>query len=208
VGAIYKGHHEGWYSVVDECFYKESQTEIREDPSGAKIKVSKETGSAVEWTSEENYCFKLSKFQEALKKHYETYPEAIIPRTYYEDVMKALSEPLEDLSISRPRSRLSWGIEVPGDPEQTIYVWFDALVNYLTVTGYPWLESGRQKEAVEESNKKPSTAPITEEATPEPIKLPSTKEVQKEKQVQTGLAPVKANAWPADVHVIGKDIVR
>jgi methionyl-tRNA synthetase len=202
VGAIYKGHHEGWYSVVDECFYKESQTEIREDPSGSKIQVSKETGSAVEWTSEENYCFKLSKFQETLKQHYETYPKAIVPKTYYDDVMKALSEPLGDLSISRPRSRLSWGIEVPGDPDQTIYVWFDALVNYLTVTGYPWLDSGPREEAVEESNEEPSAALITEEAISEPAIL------SKGKQVQRGLSPVKANAWPADVHVIGKDIVR
>ena len=103
--------------------------------------------------------------QERLQRHYETYPTSIVPATQYQWVLKAVSQPLEDLSISRPRSRLSWGIEVPGDPEQTIYVWFDALVNYLTVTGYPW------------------QTPVPEDS-------------------------VMPSAWPADVHVIGKDIVR
>jgi methionyl-tRNA synthetase len=167
---IYKATYEGWYSITDECFYKPSQVtdaptdSIKPDETG---KFSIETGSSVEWTSEENYCFRLSKFQEQLKAHYEKYTEAIVPNTYYLDVLKAVSEPLEDISVSRPRSRLSWGIEVPGDPEQTIYVWFDALINYLTVTGYPWKDVGLE-----------------------------------------GSTTINSTAWPADIHVIGKDIVR
>src|SRR5277367_2327261 len=135
---IYKGTHEGWYSVTDECFYTKSQVEDRLDANDIPYKVARETGSTVEWSSEENYCFRLSKLQRKLQEYYETYPTSIVPVTQYQWVLKAVSMPLEDLSISRPRSRLSWGIEVPGDPEKTIYVWFDALVNYLTVTGYPW----------------------------------------------------------------------
>ena len=135
---IYKSVHNGWYSVTDECFYTASQVEDRRNSNGNTIKVSKETESLVEWTSEENYCFRLSMFRDKLRRHYEANPNAIVPRNYYEDVLLALSEPLQDISISRPKSRLSWGIEVPGDPGQVIYVWFDALINYLTATGYPW----------------------------------------------------------------------
>jgi len=145
----------------------------------------------VEWTAEENYCFKLSHFQDQLRQHYEKYPKAIVPKTYYLDVMNALKEPLEDISISRPRTRLSWGIEVPGDSEQTIYVWFDALVNYLTVTGYPSPESvPEQNESVQ--SEKVSVSP--EESS---------------NSSELGLQPAnKITTWPADVHVIGKDIVR
>ena len=130
--------------------------EDRQDPSGTWAKVSKETGSSVEWASEENYCFRLSAFRERLKEHYIRYPKAIIPSNYYLDVLNTLAEPLEDISISRPRSRLSWGIEVPGDPDQTIYVWFDALVNYLTVTGYPW-KMETTEEFISESGEEPAT---------------------------------------------------
>ena len=190
-GYIYKGTHEGWYSVTDECFYKPSQIEDRQDATGASIKVSKETGSTVEWTSEVNYCFKLSHFRDQLKAFYEMFPKAIVPKTYYNDVLNALSEPLEDISISRPRSRLSWGIEVPGDSEQTIYVWFDALVNYLTVTGYPSAELSSVEDSHDDGEVLLSQQ--NEEA------LASEQDVQ---------VSENRTAWPADVHVIGKDIVR
>lgn len=166
--------------MTDECFYKESQIEDRQDPTGQPIKVAKETGSQVEWTSEENYCFRLSRVQERLKAYYTEYTESIVPRTYYQDVVNALQEPLEDLSISRPRSRLSWGIEVPDDPEQTIYVWFDALINYLTVAGYPFATQETATKSEEGAN------------IPEGSKDLYVGEYQ----------------WPVDVHVIGKDIVR
>jgi methionyl-tRNA synthetase len=186
--------HEGWYSVTDECFYKESQIEDHKDSVGMPIKVSKETGSTVEWTSEENYCFRLSSFCERLKEYYLNNPTSIVPKTYYQDVLNALDTGLEDISISRPRSRLTWGIEVPGDSEQTIYVWFDALVNYLTVSGYPWTKEGGRA-SVEKSKTSQSTM---EGARSGP-----------EEGGGVNKGPlVKYNAWPADVHVIGKDIVR
>ncbi|KAG8888063.1 methionyl-tRNA synthetase, partial [Tulasnella sp. 403] len=138
--------------------------------------VSKETGSKVEWMEEENYKFRLSAFREPLIEWLDENPRAIIPESRYKEVYNSLAEhhfvdgkkvylnPLEDLSVSRPRSRLSWGIPVPNDPEHTIYVWIDALTNYLTVIGYPWTSS-------------------------------------------PGSTALK-DAWPADVQVIGKDIVR
>lgn len=172
--------------MTDECFYKESQVEDCQDATGLPIKVSQETGSTVEWSSEENYCFSLSKLRTQLIHHYEKNPDAIVPRTYYRDVVKAITQSLEDISISRPKSRLTWGIEVPGDPEQTIYVWFDALVNYLTVTGYPW--------ASEPEQKAPSIASSREDSA----------------QVSMGekTTASREHGWPAAVHVIGKDIVR
>lgn len=100
--------------------------------------VSTETGSKVEWTQEENYKFRLSAFQESLLAHFRSHPRAIFPEQYHADVVGALSSPLEDLSVSRPSSRLSWGIPVPNDAEHTIYVWIDALTVYLSAVGYPW----------------------------------------------------------------------
>jgi methionyl-tRNA synthetase len=193
-GHIYKGVHEGWYSVTDECFYKESQIEDRQDSVGMPIKVSKETGSTVEWTSEENYCFRLSAFCEQLKEYYLNNPTSVVPKTHYQDVLNALDTGLEDISISRPRSRLTWGIEVPGDSEQTIYVWFDALVNYLTVTGYPWTKEGGRA-SVEKSTASQST-------------MEGVRSGPEEGERVNKGPLIKYNAWPADVHVIGKDIVR
>jgi methionyl-tRNA synthetase len=130
----------------------------------------------------------LSKFQKQLIQHYEKNSDAIVPQTYYRDVVKAITQPLEDISISRPKSRLTWGIEVPGDPEQTIYVWFDALVNYLTVTGYPWANEPERNDFSIES-------PLT----------------RKDAVLATANEKPTASTeygWPAAVHVIGKDIVR
>lgn len=91
-----------------------------------------------------------------LLEYYRQYPAAIVPRKYHTEVVAALERGLEDISISRPKARLSWGVGVPGDEEQTIYVWFDALINYLTVTGFPWTRkessaTSEETEAAEES---------------------------------------------------------
>jgi len=137
---IYKGSHKGWYSISDECFYTDNQVEHLGGPgsSSENIVISKETGSVVEWTEEENYKFRLSNFHNFLLARYQSEPHAIHPPQQHANVLDILSMPLEDLSVSRPRHRLYWGIPVPNDPAHTVYVWFDALVNYLTGAGYPW----------------------------------------------------------------------
>lgn len=138
-GYIYEAKHEGWYSVSDETFYPTGQIHKVLDPSSGLTKiVSIETGKDVEWTSETNYHFRLSAFQEPLLKHYENNPGAIVPKQRMKFIMDEIRGGLKDLSISRPSSRLTWGIGVPGDDSQTIYVWLDALFNYLTMTGYPF----------------------------------------------------------------------
>ena len=148
-GLIYKGKHAGWYAVSDECFYTDK--EVTKLPASSESSedcyISTETRSRVEWTEEENYKFKLSAFQQSLTEHFKLHPEAIYPSQYHSEVLTTLSSPLEDLSVSRPRSRLSWGVPVPEDPEHTIYVWIDALTVYLSATDYPWpsLEAGRAR---------------------------------------------------------------
>ena len=141
-GLIYKGSYGGWYSVADECFYSDSQvTRTRSSPSGSQHIISVETGSTVEWMEEENYMFRMSSFRESLLAHYRSHASAIFPDKYQAHVIDTLtSTPLEDLSISRPKSRVTWGVTVPNDPEHTVYVWFDALTIYLTGIGYPWTQ--------------------------------------------------------------------
>ncbi|XP_031158680.1 methionine--tRNA ligase, mitochondrial [Sander lucioperca] len=136
-GLIYKGSYEGWYSTQDESFLTASQVGHAWDSSGKEIKVSLESGHKVEWMKEENYMFRLSAFRSQLLDWLGGNPGAIQPERFYQAVLQWLQEDLPDLSVSRQRSRLQWGIPVPGDAEQTIYVWLDALVNYLTVAGYP-----------------------------------------------------------------------
>jgi len=92
----------------------------------------------VEWTEEDNYKFRLSRFRDFLLARYQSDPQAIYPPQQHANILDLLSIPLEDLSVSRPRNRLHWGIPVPNDPSHTVYVWFDALINYLTGVGYPW----------------------------------------------------------------------
>ena len=123
--------------------------------------VSMETGTEVNWQSEFNYHFKLSEFREPLLQLYRDNPQWVVPQTRMDQVVNAVSDGLQDLSISRPVERLTWGIPVPNDETQTIYVWLDALTNYITKAGFPW-------------------------------------------------APGQGSAqgWPADVHIIGKDIIR
>ncbi|KIM46494.1 hypothetical protein M413DRAFT_64505 [Hebeloma cylindrosporum] len=152
-GYIYKGKYEGWYSVTDECFYTDSQVVFvpasspSSSPPAEPMYKSIETSSPVTWVSEENYMFRLSAFREALLHHYTHNKSSVFPEQYRLDVIGMLedqpggAQALEDISISRPRSRLSWGVPVPGDDHlggQTVYVWFDALLIYLTGSGYPW----------------------------------------------------------------------
>lgn len=161
-GYLYESKHEGWYCVSDETYYPESAIEKRLDPStGLAFMASQETGKEVEWTSEANYHFRLSAFKDRLLDFYKANPEFVVPASRMNDVVKWVSEGLEDLSVSRPIERLTWGVRVPDDESQTIYVWLDALINYITKAGYPW-------------------APGQD----------------------------AAGGWPADVQVIGKDIVR
>ncbi|KAK6511430.1 methionyl-tRNA synthetase [Arthrobotrys musiformis] len=159
-GHISLKNHSGWYSISDEAFYPDSAVEkTLHVPTGKQILVSKETGKPVEWMSEENYHFNLSSMAPRLLEFYEKNPEWLVPNQRYERLKEEVKKGLEDLSISRPRERLQWGIPVPGDESQSIYVWLDALVNYLTFTGYPY-------------------------------------------------TPPSSTVWPADLQIIGKDIIR
>ncbi|XP_055930098.1 methionine--tRNA ligase, mitochondrial-like isoform X2 [Argiope bruennichi] len=132
-GYIRKGQYEGWYSITDEAFVPSSQVKEIKDGSTLKM-VSVETGSVVEKMVEENYIFPLSHFQDDLLKWLSK--DVIKPTIFMDYVKKWIKEGLNDLSVSRPKSRLSWGIPVPDDDSQIIYVWLDALVNYLTVGYY------------------------------------------------------------------------
>lgn len=137
-GWLYQGQHAGWYLVSDETFFPETQ--IEQGPDGTMI--SKETRNPVIYQEETNWFFKLGAFQQQLIDHLEAHPEFIVPELKYTQILRELKlEKLEDLSVSRPALRLKWGIPVPGDPTQKIYVWFDALVNYITACGYPNLGS-------------------------------------------------------------------
>ncbi|GAB0138561.1 hypothetical protein EsDP_00006791, partial [Epichloe bromicola] len=134
---LYKGTHEGWYAVSDECFYPEDL--VRPDivpQTGKKIMVSDETGSEVEWVEEETWFFPLTKYKDALLKFYDENPNWITPAHRMNEVRNWVENHLEDLSITRPAARLSWGIPDPEDDDQTIYVWVDALINYITQAGY------------------------------------------------------------------------
>jgi len=153
-GEIYLGKFAGWYCVRDEAFYEED--ELIGGPNGSRVAP---TGAEVEWVEEDNYFFRLSAWQDRLLAFYEAHPDAIAPRSRRNEVISFVKSGLNDLSISR--TSFSWGIPVPGDPRHVIYVWLDALVNYITAIGYP--------------------------------------------ETETGAFPV---FWPADIHVVGKDILR
>lgn len=141
-GLLYKGLYEGWYCASDECFLPDAKVTRRPGPAGELRPVSLESGHPVSWTKEENYIFRLSQFREPLRRWLRSNPRAIVPEPFHHAVLKWLEEELPDLSVSRRSSHLPWGIPVPGDDSQTIYVWVDALVNYLTVIGYPNAEFG------------------------------------------------------------------
>ncbi|MDN3482959.1 methionine--tRNA ligase [Arthrobacter sp. APC 3897] len=154
-GDIYLSKYAGWYSVRDEAYYSEDETEVREDG----VRYSRETDTEVTWTEEESYFFRLSAYQDKLLALYESQPNFAAPQSKFNEVISFVKGGLEDLSISR--TTFDWGVPVPGNPEHVMYVWVDALTNYLTGVGFPDTES--------ESFRK---------------------------------------YWPADVHVIGKDISR
>ncbi|KAI5769911.1 unnamed protein product [Gulo gulo] len=136
-GLLYKGLYEGWYCASEECFLPEAKVTRQPSSSGGSCPVSLESGHPVSWTKEENYIFRLSQFREPLQRWLRGDPQAITPEPFHRAVLQWLEEELPDLSVSRKSSHLHWGIPVPGDDSQTIYVWLDALVNYLTVIGYP-----------------------------------------------------------------------
>jgi methionyl-tRNA synthetase len=152
-GDIYLGNYEGWYSVRDEAFYTESETKL--DDKGERVGPQ---GTPVEWTKEQTFFFRLSAYGEKLLAHYRAHPDFILPETRRNEVVSFVKAGLQDLSISR--TTLTWGVPVPDAPGHVMYVWVDALTNYLTGVGYPDEKS-------------------------EQFKL-----------------------WPADLHIIGKDIVR
>ncbi|CAI5733215.1 unnamed protein product [Hyaloperonospora brassicae] len=157
-GYIYRGHHEAWYCKSDESFLTDMQVEDKLDADGETlITVSKESGHAVERLCEENYKFRLSAFQDRLLHWLEENPEVIVPTARYNEVRAAVRGGLRDLSISRLREKIKWAIQVPDDDKHSVYVWLDALTNYLTSAGYP----GNVDQA-----------------------------------------------WPADYHIVGKDILK
>lgn len=129
-GDIYLGGYKGWYSVRDEAFYGEG--ELLTDADGNKIAP---TGAPVEWVEEPSYFFKLSAWGDRLLKFYEENPDFIGPASRRNEVISFVKGGLMDLSVSR--TTFNWGVPVPGDDKHIMYVWLDALVNYLTATGYP-----------------------------------------------------------------------
>ncbi len=153
-GDLYLDTYSGWYSVRDEAYYAESETEVRDD--GVRYGPQ---GSPVEWVEEESFFFKLSTYQDKLLAHYEANPGFIGPEERRNEVVSFVKGGLRDLSMSR--TTFDWGIPVPGHPGHVMYVWVDALTNYITALDYPDVEAEKFK-----------------------------------------------RYWPANVHVIGKDIVR
>jgi methionyl-tRNA synthetase len=136
-GFIYLGAYEGWYAVRDEAFYDEDETEKKLD--GTRIAIA--SGAAVEWVVEPSYFFKLSAFQDKLLALYDANPGFIAPQAKRNEITSFVKSGLRDLSVSR--TSFSWGIPVPGDEKHVMYVWMDALVNYLTACGYPDLTGPR-----------------------------------------------------------------
>ncbi len=129
-GEIYLGSYDGWYAVRDEAFYDESEITVR--PDGSRVAP---TGAPVEWVREPSWFFRLSAWQERLLALYDANPDFIAPVSRRNEVVSFVRGGLRDLSISR--STFAWGIPVPGDPSHVMYVWLDALANYITALGYP-----------------------------------------------------------------------
>ncbi|MDB9745738.1 methionine--tRNA ligase, partial [Candidatus Pelagibacter sp.] len=127
---IYLAKYSGWYSVSDEAFYTEEEISEKEDN-----KIATSSGSLVEWIEEESYFFRLSKWQDSLLEYYENNPDFISPKSRRNEVISFVKSGLKDLSISR--KAFSWGIKVPNNPEHVIYVWLDALTNYISALNYP-----------------------------------------------------------------------
>jgi methionyl-tRNA synthetase len=149
---IYKGKYEGWYCTGDEAFFTE--TEVK-----ANNGVCPNHNRPYEKIEEENYFFKLSAHGPQIKAAIEAGEFTIVPETRRNEILAVIDRGLDDISISRPKEKISWGVPVPGDAHQVMYVWFEALLNYITVLGYPEHQDFKE-------------------------------------------------FWPADVQVIGKDIIR
>ena len=149
-GDIYLGSYSGWYAVRDEAFYAESEITDGKAP----------TGAPVEWVEELSYFFRLSAYQDKLVDFYDANPEFVAPKSRFNEVKSFVKGGLLDLSISR--ASFSWGVPVPGDEAHVMYVWLDALTNYITAAGYG----------------------------------------------QEGEEDAYAKRWPADLHMVGKDILR
>ena len=129
-GDLYLDRYEGWYSVRDEAYYDES--ELSEGADGAKLSPQ---GTPVEWTIEESWFFRLSAYQQKLLDLYEKQPDFIQPESRRNEILRFVEGGLRDLSVSR--TSFDWGVKVPGSPDHVMYVWVDALTNYLTGCGYP-----------------------------------------------------------------------
>jgi methionyl-tRNA synthetase len=129
-GDIYLSKYSGWYSVRDEAYYGEDEIEERD---GRRFSIK--TSTLVEWVEEESYFFKLSAYAQPLLEHYAKNPDFIVPEQYRNEVMSFVERGLLDLSMSR--TTFDWGIPVPGNPKHVMYVWVDALTNYITATGFP-----------------------------------------------------------------------
>ena len=127
---IYLGHYEGWYALRDEAFYGEE--EILTRPDGSKVSPF---GSPVEWVREPNYLFRMSRWGDRLLQFYEANPDFLGPLSTRNEVISFVRGGMTDLSVSR--ASLTWGVPVPGDPSQVMYVWVDALANYITALGFP-----------------------------------------------------------------------
>jgi methionyl-tRNA synthetase len=127
---IYKGSYEGWYCLGDEEFFSEQIVKANKG-------VCPDHNRPYERVKEENYLFALSKFTDQIKQAIETDAYRIVPVSRKNEILALLNSGLEDISISRPVNKISWGIPVPGDKTQVMYVWFEALMNYITVLGYP-----------------------------------------------------------------------
>ena len=153
-GDIYLSKYAGWYSVSDEAYYTEEEI-ITENGK----KISKSSGSTVDWFEEESYFFKLSAWQKKLLEHYEKNPSFVSPKSRNNEIVQFVKGGLNDLSVSRTSFR--WGIPVPNNDKHIIYVWLDALTNYISALNFPNIEDNLYKDF-----------------------------------------------WPADIHVIGKDILR
>src|SRR6185437_7733800 len=135
-GDIYLDKYAGWYSVRDEAYYGEDETHLNEQ----KQRIATKTGTPVEWVEEESYFFKLSAYQQKLLDLYERVPDFVLPKERLNEVASFVRGGLQDLSISR--TTFDWGVKVPADPARTnakhiMYVWVDALTNYITAVGYP-----------------------------------------------------------------------
>ena len=154
-GDIYLDRYEGWYSVRDEAYYDESELIEGEGVDGAKVKLSPQ-GTPVEWTVEDSWFFRLSAYQDRLLDLYDREPEFILPLSRRNEMRAFVAGGLKDLSISR--TSFDWGVPVPDSPGHVMYVWLDALTNYLTGAGWPGEGADRW--------------------------------------------------WPADLHIVGKDVVR